>query len=37
MDPMRRYVDFLGKLTASGSLRSWDDYPYLNMGNAHST
>ena len=33
---MRRYVDFLGKLTASGSVRGWDDYPYLSGGNANS-
>ena len=36
-DTMRRYVDFLGKLTASGSVRGWDDYPYLNTGNTNST
>ena len=35
-DTMRRYVDFLGKLTASGSVRSWDDYPYLSGGNTNS-
>jgi alpha-L-rhamnosidase len=35
-DAMRRYVDFLGKLTASGSVRGWADYPYLNGGNANS-
>jgi alpha-L-rhamnosidase len=29
---MRRYVDFLGQLNASGSVRSWGDYPYLNLG-----
>jgi len=29
---MTRYVDFLGRLTASGSVRSWGDYPYLNRG-----
>jgi hypothetical protein len=27
---MRRYVDFLGRLVDAGSVRSWDDYPYLN-------
>jgi len=32
-EPMRRYVDFLCRLTASGSVRSWDDYPYVNTGN----
>jgi alpha-L-rhamnosidase len=31
-DAMRRYVDFLGRLTVSGSVRSWGDYPYLNLG-----
>jgi len=36
-DTMRRYVDFLGTLTASGSVRGWDDYPYLNPGNPNST
>jgi len=36
-DTMRRYVDFLGTLTASGSVRGWDDYPYLNTGNTNST
>ncbi len=35
-DTMRRYVDFLGELTASGSVRGWDDYPYLNGGNTNS-
>jgi len=35
-DTMRRYVDFLGKLTASGSVRGWGDYPYLNRGNTNS-
>ncbi len=35
-EPMRRYVDFLGHLTASGSSRSWDDYPYLNTGDPNS-
>jgi alpha-L-rhamnosidase len=35
-DTMRRYVDFLGNLTASGSVRGWDDYPYLNRGNTNS-
>jgi alpha-L-rhamnosidase len=35
-EPMRRYVDFLGKLTASGSVRGWDDYPYLNQGDTNS-
>ncbi len=33
---MKRYVDFLGKLTESGSVRSWDDYPYLSEGDAGS-
>jgi len=33
-DAMRHYVDFLGRLTASGSVRSWGDYPYLNLGDA---
>ena len=36
-DAMRRYVDFLGKLTASGSVRSWGDYPYLSGGNTNSS
>jgi alpha-L-rhamnosidase len=36
-DTMQRYVDFLGKLTASGSVRGWDAYPYLNTGNTNST
>ncbi len=36
-DTMRRYVDFLGTLTASGSVRGWDDYPYVNTGNTNST
>ncbi len=31
-EPMRRYVDFLGNLTARGSVRGWNDYPYLNTG-----
>lgn len=35
-DAMRRYVDFLGLLTASGSVRSWGDYPYLNQGDVGS-
>ena len=35
-ETMRRYVDFLGKLTTSGSERGWNDYPYLNTGNTHS-
>ncbi len=35
-DTMRRYVDFLGKLTTSGSVRGWGDYPYLNGGNTDS-
>ena len=35
-EAMRRYVDFLGRLTASGSTRSWDDYPYLNTGDPNS-
>ena len=34
---MCRYVDFLGNLAASGSVRGWDDYPYLNTGDPHST
>ena len=34
-DAMRRYVDFLGRLTAVGSVRSWGDYPYLNLGDPH--
>jgi alpha-L-rhamnosidase len=29
---MRRYVDFLGQLTAAGSVRDWGDYPYFNTG-----
>jgi alpha-L-rhamnosidase len=33
---MRHYVDFLGRLTASGSVRSWGDYPYLNLGDVGS-
>jgi alpha-L-rhamnosidase len=33
---MRHYVDFLGQLTASGSVRGWDDYPYLNSGDTNS-
>ncbi len=36
-DTMRRYVDFLGKLTASGSVRGWSDYPYLSGGNTNSS
>jgi alpha-L-rhamnosidase len=35
-DAMRRYVDFLGRLTASGSVRSWGDYPYLNLVDVRS-
>ncbi len=35
-DTMRRYVDFLEKLTASGSVRGWADYPYLSGGNTNS-
>ena len=35
-DTMRRYVDFLGNLTASGSVRGWGDYPYLNRGDTNS-
>lgn len=35
-DTMRRYVDFLGKLTDSGSVRGWDDYPYWNKGDTNS-
>ena len=35
-DAMRHYVDFLGQLTASGSVRGWDDYPYLNSGDTNS-
>ena len=35
-ETMRCYVDFLGKLTASGSSRGWDDYPYLNGGDTNS-
>ena len=35
-DAMRRYVDFLGNLTASGSVRGWSDYPYLSGGNTNS-
>ncbi len=35
-DAMRRYVDFLGDFVASGSARSWDDYPYLNLGDPNS-
>jgi alpha-L-rhamnosidase len=35
-ESMRRYVDFLSRLTASGSVRSWDDYPYVNTGNPDS-
>jgi len=33
---MGRYVDFLGQLTASGSVRSWGDYPYSNLGDHES-
>jgi len=33
---MRRYVDFIGRLADSGSVRSWGDYPYLNHGYANS-
>lgn len=33
---MRRYVDFLGRLVEAGSVRSWDDYPYLNPAHADS-
>ena len=36
-DTMRRYLDFLGTLAASGSVRGWDDYPYFNTGNTNST
>jgi alpha-L-rhamnosidase len=35
-DTMRLYVDFLGDLAGSGSVRNWDDYPYLNAGNTNS-
>ena len=35
-DTMRRYVDFLGALTASGSVRGWGDYTFLNLGNTNS-
>ena len=35
-DTMRRYVDFLGDLTASGSVRGWGDYTFLNLGNTNS-
>ena len=35
-DAMRRYVDFLGQLTASGSVRGWADYPYLSAGNTNT-
>jgi hypothetical protein len=35
-DAMRRYVDFLGEFVASGSVRNWDDYPYLNTGDTNS-
>jgi len=35
-DAMRRYVDFLGEFVASGSARSWDDYPYFNLGDTNS-
>jgi len=35
-DAMRRYLDFLGRLTASGSVRSWGDYPYLNLGDSRA-
>jgi len=30
-DAMRRYLEFLARLAASGSVRSWGDYPYLNL------
>jgi alpha-L-rhamnosidase len=33
---MRRYVDFLGRLVEAGSVRSWDDYPYLNPARSDS-
>jgi alpha-L-rhamnosidase len=35
-DAMRHYVDFLDRLTASGSVRTWGDYPYLNLGEAQT-
>jgi alpha-L-rhamnosidase len=35
-DAMRRYLDFLGRLTAADSVRSWGDYPYLNLGNSQA-
>ena len=35
-DTMRRYVDFLGDLTVSGSVRGWGDYTFLNLGNPNS-
>ena len=35
-DTMRRYVDFLGALTANDSVRGWADYPYLSGGNTNS-
>ena len=35
-DPMCHYVDFLGRLTAGGSVRSWGDYPYRNLGDPDS-
>ncbi len=33
-EPMRRYVDFLGKMAAAGYVNEndWEDYPYLNKG-----
>jgi alpha-L-rhamnosidase len=30
-EPMRRYVDFLGKMAESGAGKNWDDYPYFNV------
>lgn len=35
-EAMRRYVDFLGALTASGSVRGWNDYPYRDTGDDQS-
>lgn len=35
-DAMRRYVEFLDRLTASGSVRGWGDYPYLNAADVES-
>lgn len=29
-EPMRRYVDFLGRMAAAGAGKAWGDYPYLN-------